>query len=214
MNGDAQVLQLHEARAIEADPVCRQRVVRSYQLMLDFYGMQLRVSAGRARAGEEWVGGGGGASSPCVGLQNHDTGEVERADNWKRRYAHLVRSGHNWLRITRILKSLGELGFERFKLPFLLHVATEVFDTGELEGCKRSLLDYWCMVLRDREAQVVMNDAIRRFAPERTLSYMAAAPAVADDYVRPSQLADEDDEREGDAASDVDPDSHEHHQEL
>ena len=37
-------------------------------------------------------------------------GVVERSEQWKSRYHHLSHSGHNWLRITRILKSLGELG--------------------------------------------------------------------------------------------------------
>jgi hypothetical protein len=102
MNGDAQVLQLHEAKTISADPQCRKRAIRSCEslcfcercsfqlnvpsidvLMLDFYGMSLK---------------------------NHDTGEIERSKNWKRRYSNLCNSSHNWLRVTRILKSLGEFG--------------------------------------------------------------------------------------------------------
>ncbi len=43
-------------------------------------------------------------------LKNADTGEVERSANWRHRYGNLNRSSHNWLRVTRILKSLGELG--------------------------------------------------------------------------------------------------------
>lgn len=149
MNSDAQVLQLHEAQAIMADDVCKLRVVRSYSLMLDFYGMRLK---------------------------NNETGEVERADNWRHRYSNLNHSSHNWLRVTRIMKSLGELGFEHYKLPFLLHVAHEVFETRELAPCKTSLLNYWCMVLRNPEAQLAMNTCVRQHAPERSLSYMASVP--------------------------------------
>jgi hypothetical protein len=37
----AQVLQLHEAKAIRADQKCLARVQRSYEMMVDFYGLKL-----------------------------------------------------------------------------------------------------------------------------------------------------------------------------
>ena len=52
-------------------------------MMLHFYGMRLVDSA---------------------------TGKVARAEHYRGRYAHLNRSFHNYLRITRILKCLGECG--------------------------------------------------------------------------------------------------------
>jgi hypothetical protein len=63
-------------------------------------------------------------------------------------------------------------------------VAEEVFNTEELKACKRSLLDYWCMVIRDHEAQVAMNDLIRKYCPDRSLTFMAAAPEK-EEYVAP-----------------------------
>lgn len=41
LNSYAQRLQLHEAKAIAADPVLQGRIIKSYELMLDFYGMKL-----------------------------------------------------------------------------------------------------------------------------------------------------------------------------
>lgn len=41
VNYEATQLQLHELKAIRADPVARARVIRSYEMMLDFYGMTL-----------------------------------------------------------------------------------------------------------------------------------------------------------------------------
>ena len=41
MNWDAQPLQLHERDAMRADPAIIRRVIESYKLMLDFYGMEL-----------------------------------------------------------------------------------------------------------------------------------------------------------------------------
>lgn len=41
MNYESQPLQLHEIQAMKSDPVIIERVVQSYRLMLDFYGMRL-----------------------------------------------------------------------------------------------------------------------------------------------------------------------------
>jgi hypothetical protein len=100
------MLFLHEAAAIQADPEAQRRLIVSYKLMLDFYGMQ---------------------------LVDEQLGVVARAVNYRSRYAHLNRSFHNYLRVTRILKCLGELGREELKLGFLLHVVRELVE-GELSA--------------------------------------------------------------------------------
>ena len=41
MNWGAKPLQLHERDAMRADPAVIARVIKSYELMLDFYGIQL-----------------------------------------------------------------------------------------------------------------------------------------------------------------------------
>jgi hypothetical protein len=41
MNYESQPLQIHERDAMKSDPVIKQRLQRSYELMLDFYGMRL-----------------------------------------------------------------------------------------------------------------------------------------------------------------------------
>jgi hypothetical protein len=41
MNYQSQSLQVHEAEAMKAEPEVLKRVITSYKLMLDFYGMQL-----------------------------------------------------------------------------------------------------------------------------------------------------------------------------
>lgn len=42
MNFQAQPLQLHEIEAMKADKEIIDRFIRSYELMLDFYGMKLQ----------------------------------------------------------------------------------------------------------------------------------------------------------------------------
>lgn len=41
MNYQSQPLQSHEIESMKADPVIIGRIITSYKLMLDFYGMQL-----------------------------------------------------------------------------------------------------------------------------------------------------------------------------
>jgi hypothetical protein len=116
MNVSAEPLTIHEAQAIRNDPLALARVIKSYQLMLDFYGMK---------------------------LNNEKTGSVSRAAQFRPQYHNLNTSGHNYLRITRIIKSLGELGFEHFQAPLVRHLLEEVLLHGQLLNAKRSALDYW-----------------------------------------------------------------------
>lgn len=120
-NGNSQALQLHEAKKIKKDPECKLRVQKSWELMLDFYGMTL-VNAG--------------------------TGALQRHDRYKPCYKNLNESGHNSLRITRMLKCLGELGFEHYKKPFIMHILKEIYENGELGRTRNSCINYWAAVLR------------------------------------------------------------------
>ncbi len=88
MNSQSQRLHKHELDAIVANPTARARVLKSYRLMLDFYGLVLLDST---------------------------TGQLAHNENFKERFYNLNTSGHNYLRITRILKCLGELGYEHLK---------------------------------------------------------------------------------------------------
>ncbi|XP_070565597.1 opioid growth factor receptor-like [Ptychodera flava] len=121
MNYQSQELQLHEAEGIKSDKQAWARVLKSYEMMLDFYGMK---------------------------LVDKEKGTIQRAANWKERYSHLNRSTHNYLRITRILKSLGELGYEHLKTPFVEFVLTEALENGQLKNCVNSCVQYWLHTIK------------------------------------------------------------------
>ncbi|XP_006821062.1 uncharacterized protein LOC102805320 [Saccoglossus kowalevskii] len=122
MNSQAQELQLHEAKAICEDKKAHERVLKSYEMMLDFYGMK---------------------------LVNKDTGEIERAKHWEKRYQNLNWSMHNYLRITRILKSLGEFRYEHLQAPFVQFVLKEVYKNDRLTNCLNSCVQYWIHTIKD-----------------------------------------------------------------
>lgn len=144
MNYESQPLQTHEIRAMKADPTIIARIIESYKLMLDFYGMRL-VSV--------------------------DTGLVARVlppKNYEVHYRNLVRSSHNNLRISRILKCLSELGLERLNAGFLLHVLSEQSEANELNsrGIRGSMDRWWANCLRNEQERSWIGDLIRRVREE------------------------------------------------
>jgi len=87
-------------------------------------------------------------------------GQLERAENYKSRFNHLNSSFHNYLRVTRILKSLGELGFEHYKLPFIKFMLIEIFDTQLLVNCKGILGPIKlgvCLIVPCRELRTILG---------------------------------------------------------
>ncbi|KAM6494234.1 Opioid growth factor receptor (OGFr) conserved region domain containing protein [Amanita muscaria] len=140
LNFLSQPLQKHEVAVLTADPTLRRRVLRSYKLMLDFYGMQL--------------------ISPETGL----IGRVAAPRNYSTRYHNLIRSPHNYLRISRILKCLAELGLEWLNAGFLLHVLSEQSESNELNtaGIIHSMDHWWSNCIRNAEERAYIGDAIRK----------------------------------------------------
>ena len=64
----------------------------------------------------------------------------------------VLRRYHNYLRITRILKSLGELGYEHYKVHFVETMLREALsDKQRLLHCAKSCVEYWIHTLRDEE---------------------------------------------------------------
>lgn len=124
LNYQAQELQLHEARVIASTPQLQDRIIESYITMLDFYGME---------------------------LVDRSTGKVGRGrmPEQTELYRNLNQSFHNNLRITRILKCLGEMGLEHYKKHFLAHVFREIYEHGNLVKCRESAMDYWAPTLRN-----------------------------------------------------------------
>jgi hypothetical protein len=140
MNRQAQKLHAWEAEAIRADPQAMDRFVKSYEMMLNFYGMK---------------------------LTNRDSGEITRADNWMERFATLNHSEHNFLRITRILKSLGEMGLERYKMPLIQFLLTEAIATRELWNTLNSCHNYWIPTLKDPQQRQQLKELAAKLSNAR-----------------------------------------------
>lgn len=140
VNYMASELTKKEIEAFKKSEDAKKRLVESYELMLGFYGIR---------------------------LVNKETGEVKRAENWKERFGNLERNMHNNLRITRILKSLGELGFEHYQAPLVRFFLEETLVKKTLSSVKRSVLDYFLFAVLDKEKrQELVRFAYLHFEPK------------------------------------------------
>eukprot|EP00698_Gefionella_okellyi_P017332 TRINITY_DN504_c0_g1_i2.p1 TRINITY_DN504_c0_g1~~TRINITY_DN504_c0_g1_i2.p1 ORF type:complete len:225 (+),score=35.81 TRINITY_DN504_c0_g1_i2:318-992(+) len=165
MNSMSQELQPHEIAVITGDPAALARLIKSYELMLDFYGLKLK---------------------------DPQTGEVERTDGYLSRFRNLNYSSHNYLRITRILKCLGEFGLEHLKKPLVVHFIKECFVEKALPNIQESLVNYWVPVLRNDSERIELTEVLKTFG------------VSADDDERPrrfnaSDSGDDDDSDEEEA---------------
>jgi hypothetical protein len=122
VNRKAHPLSKREAKAMREDPVVARRVLRSYRMMLGFYGFT---------------------------LVNEATGELRKSESWQPRFRNFNSHTHNNLRVSRILVSLGELGFKRYKAPLLEALRVEIFEHRQLPACRKSFGDFWQGLVTD-----------------------------------------------------------------
>lgn len=126
MNWETEPLTKEGARQIRESEAAQQRVLKSYKLMLNFYGFK---------------------------LADELTGRVERdPEVFEKGIDNLNTSMHNYLRISRIITSLGELGFHRYKKPLLEALAAEV-EGGKLAYAARSLHDFWRPLVEQEDSE-------------------------------------------------------------
>ncbi|XP_031657367.1 opioid growth factor receptor isoform X2 [Oncorhynchus kisutch] len=140
MNNQAKELTKKEIEAFLQDETAKKRLVKSYKLMLDFYGIQ---------------------------LSNDTTGEVRRANNWRDRFDNLDRNTHNNLRITRILKCLGTLGFPYYQAPLVHFFLEETLVKGNLYNVKESVLNYFIFAVIDKQQRrELVKYAYKHYEPK------------------------------------------------
>ncbi|KAE8298037.1 Opioid growth factor receptor [Larimichthys crocea] len=124
MNYQASPLTKEEIQGFLENSIAKENLLKSYKLMLDFYGIEL-----------------------C----DERTGEVKRAKNWKDRFNNLDAHSHNNLRITRILKCQGTLGYPHYQAPLVRFFLEETLVNGQLQSVKDSVLNYFVFAVLDKK---------------------------------------------------------------
>jgi len=124
MNFRSYPLLKEEARKMRSSFQCNVRFLRSYKMMLNFYGLM---------------------------IADYATGKLERTDGYKERFLNLNYCSHNNLRISRVLMALGEHGFVRYKRPLLAKLREEIKDNGEMPECTDSLDRFWTFLVEGED---------------------------------------------------------------
>ncbi|XP_048209858.1 opioid growth factor receptor-like protein 1 isoform X2 [Perognathus longimembris pacificus] len=138
LNFYAKELTTYEIEEFKKTKEAIRRFLLAYKMMLEFFGIKLIDK----------------------------TGNVARAANWQERFQHLNESQHNYLRITRILKSLGELGYESFKSPLVKFILREALVENTIPNIKQSALEYFVYTIRDRrERRKLLRFAQKHYMP-------------------------------------------------
>ncbi|XP_026162967.1 opioid growth factor receptor-like protein 1 [Mastacembelus armatus] len=139
MNSWASTLTKEEIQEFLASSIAMENLLKSYKLMLDFYGIKL-----------------------C----DEKTGKVEKASNWEDRFNNLNSHTHNSLRITRILKCLGTLGYRHYQCPLVQFFLNETLVYGHLPNVKHSVLNYFLFaVLNKRQRRKLLKFAYLNYNP-------------------------------------------------
>ncbi|GAA5835065.1 hypothetical protein JCM11251_000152 [Rhodosporidiobolus azoricus] len=133
VNWEAQPLQLHEVEAIKKDKDAMARLIESYRIILAFYGLRL--------------------VSPETGeLALEDSVPAPDPASYLQRFRNLEHNSHNFLRITRMLKCMGEFGLVQHPpsfLLFLLHLQSSPSHHLTSSSLVRSMDGYWRWCVRD-----------------------------------------------------------------
>ncbi|XP_075718130.1 opioid growth factor receptor-like protein 1 isoform X2 [Rhinoderma darwinii] len=138
LNFYAKELTSYEIEEFKKTKEAIKRFISAYKMMLDFFGLKLVDK----------------------------NGNVLRAANWQDRFQHLNESQHNYLRITRILKSLGELGYEHFMSPLVKAFLEESIVENTIPNMKQSALEYFVYTVRERrERRNLLRIAYHHYQP-------------------------------------------------
>uniref|UniRef100_A0A8C5PHW8 RNase H type-1 domain-containing protein n=1 Tax=Leptobrachium leishanense TaxID=445787 RepID=A0A8C5PHW8_9ANUR len=122
-------LNPQETRLMINTSEVQQRLRRAYKMMLKFFGVKL-------------MGG-------CE--EDTKVTEVEQAENFASRFDSLTTNSHNNLRITRILRSLGELGAEEYQAPLVRFFLKETLIKNKLPRMKKSVMNIFIPAVRDSQ---------------------------------------------------------------
>lgn len=161
----AKPLEIHEAKIIRRNVRMQERLMHSLVLMLDFFGMQFDEH-GPVLAPTQPSHDSTDGSTLTTGTPTGTPLLVTRHCNpivCARQYRNLSDSWHNYLRITRIFKSLVELGKQDYVPSILLFILSEQSASNVLN--RRVLRDsmdrFWCYCMRDRDAQATVAKAVK-----------------------------------------------------
>mmetsp|Transcript_16162 Transcript_16162/g.22450 ORF Transcript_16162/g.22450 Transcript_16162/m.22450 type:complete len:123 (+) Transcript_16162:366-734(+) len=91
-------------------------------------------------------------------LVDEATGELARNEEiFRERFDNLLKHSHNENRIRRIIRSLGQMGFARYRKPLVDFFEDQILKKGELKKCKYSLDNEWKKALEVNSKEYIQD---------------------------------------------------------
>ena len=140
----ARALQRHEAAAIRGDALCQANLLALYKCFVSFLGFTLIDEA--------------------AGTLERDGG----GDAWRAAFARVNAHPGATPLITRVLKSIGELGLERYQSALVLALLDGAYTTADLPNLRAGAKTWFLGTIKDDAAR---GEALALLATE--LSYLA-----------------------------------------
>ena len=160
VNWLAPLLTTAEADAMQSDGLVMARVLQAFRMMLRFYGTCIAYTTAAA------------ASTPQNVCLNAQLRRTSNQEEWAAQYDNLVRRSHNYLRISRIMQFLGEVGLEPLKLGWLEYLAHEVIMTGApLAACRDSFF-FWMETPFEEEDRLRLQKLVEKLASDSAASFV------------------------------------------
>lgn len=119
----------------------RSKILKSYEMMLHFYGIK---------------------------LLDQINGDLERSELWRERFKHLnkPKNAHNFMRLTRIIKSLSILGFGVHAVKLVEFLAKEIFMNKTFNNrhvAEASCEKYFIPALPNKTDQKKIIDLVKEY---------------------------------------------------
>lgn len=202
-NQKIQLLQRHEVRKIRRSKTASARFRKSYEMMLDFFGMQLvDETSGEVRRktidkNAPLPAGWKKRSSMVSGKTYYEKETRDRIVKKRHRPGSALDrldelnspGNHNFRRISRILKSMGEMGFAHWQYPLLVNFAREIYQHKTLEHAEKSFRLYWKVFLIDQARRRELETLIRELQEKDKGNEISTSP--------PSSSSKDDDDDDG-----------------
>ncbi|KAK7197033.1 Opioid growth factor receptor (OGFr) conserved region containing protein [Novymonas esmeraldas] len=194
VNGQAPLLTTSDAADMAADGLVMARVLQAFRMMLRFYGMCVTYTFPSTAPP---TSSSSPPSTPAVAGDTRVRATLRRtadAAEWGAQYANLRRRAHNYLRISRILQFVGEVGLEPLKLGWLEFLVHEVVPTdAPLSGACHDSLFFWLETPYDaadrhRLQQLVVDLASRTSHGASQTSDASGPVVVVEGLVVPRSL--------------------------
>lgn len=165
VNIRAPLLTTADADAMRGDGLVMARVLQALRVMLRFYGTSIVYTTAQPDSKTTRCASTGDG---YVRLQA-ELRRTSKKEEWSAQYHNLACRSHNYLRISRILQFLGEVGLEPLKVGWLEYLAEEVIAAAPgqavLAPCRSSFF-FWMETPYEEADRARLQKIVERLASE------------------------------------------------